>query len=132
MGNKESNQTKPTYGTMPKSWETKYNCKIINFIITRYILCKICRLFPMLRLRCTFYSSSILRDGASRASGVPGGGGYSHLFRHTMARAKHLPFTQNISGISSTQKLFEILAPPKNIPHSVSLRRDHKMHRNNS
>ena len=52
----------------------------------------------------------------ARAPQGGGGGGYSNFFRIRRLGPSIYRSPKKISGISSTPKFFEILAPPKNIP----------------
>ena len=51
--------------------------------------------------------------------GGGGGGEYSHFFFIGRLESSIYRLPQKISGISSTPKIFEIIAAQKNIPHSV-------------
>ena len=52
--------------------------------------------------------------------GGGGGGGYSHVFFiRRLGPSIHLSPEKNIRNFKHPPKIFEILATPKNIPHSV-------------
>ena len=67
----------------------------------------------------TMQEADVIEPVMSDYNPPPPEGGGTLIFLHTKARAQNLPFTKKkISGISSTPKIFEILAIQK-IPNSV-------------
>ena len=93
-----------------------YNCQIAFFfklILFVYFTssCDELYIFHLYLAAFVFIFPQVPRGGGG---GGGGGGRFLSFFLHTLARAQHLLFTpKNISGISSTPKILEMLATPK-------------------